>query len=81
MSDTPLVDQMVCVDSHPDDCVDEPNYVVDADFARDLERDRAMLIEALKMVMTYRDDDGQCDNGYTPRAVAIRALKTVEGEV
>ena len=43
-----------------------------------LEQQNAELVAALKLIATFRDSDGQCDNGYGPRHNALLALRKVK---
>lgn len=40
------------------------------------QRDR--LAEALLMIATHNEGDGQCDNGHTPRWLSLDALATLD---
>ena len=40
------------------------------------QRDR--LAEALRMIATHNEGDGQCDNGHTPRWLSLDALATLD---
>jgi regulator of replication initiation timing len=39
------------------------------------QRDR--LAEALRMIATHNEGDGQCDNGHTPRWLSLDALQSL----
>jgi hypothetical protein len=47
--------------------------------AQDAEKQRDMLVEALKIIATHNHADGQCDNGYSPQYIAKQALAAVKG--
>lgn len=60
-------------------------YSVPSRVARDIERQfaevraqRDRLAEVLRMIATHNEGDGQCDNGHTPRWMALDALATLE---
>jgi hypothetical protein len=71
MSDTPLTDAIAFEIDGTEFC--------SANHAREMERNRAMLRNAIEIIATFRDDDGQCDNGYGPRIIAKQALSELDG--
>lgn len=59
--------------------------IVHADVCKAIERQlaeaieqRDRLAEALRMIVTHNEGDGQCDNGHTPRWLALNALATLD---
>jgi len=60
------------------------NDLVYADFARQLERELAVITEqrdrlavALRMITTFDYSDLQCDNGHGAKYVAVEALQSL----
>jgi hypothetical protein len=82
-TDTPRTDEWLAEEKRNPRLSGLGNWL---DYCKLLERElnavteqRDRLAEALRDIMTFDFSDGQCDSGYSPIYVAIKALAAVEG--